>query len=407
MTMPFRLAVPGCVLAMLLLSAPGLPALAGNAAQKGTTTASECLACHGQEGFQSESGRSLYVSESHYQGSVHASLGCTDCHTSIQGFPHPEHPQPVHCGACHSAEAQDVAASVHASASAQPCLSCHGNPHQILAPSNPGSSVYPLNVPRTCGACHGNPEIAKKFGFPNVYLLYLDSIHGFALTKDGLLVAATCSSCHGTHKILSHTNPESRTYRTNIPATCGSCHAGPKADYFAGIHGRALEAGNSTAPVCSDCHTAHQIASVRTAAWQKKTSATCGTCHKERYATYLDTFHAQVSALGYVETAHCWNCHREHDILPASDPKSTVAPANLVKTCGQCHPGASPSFVTYHPHADPHNRKSYPGLWFTTLFMNLLLLGVLSFFGLHTFLWFVRSLFGHGKTEASDESEGD
>jgi Doubled CXXCH motif (Paired_CXXCH_1) len=385
--MPSRLGIFACLFAALALSA------AGRAATGGAASASECLACHGQEGFQSEAGRSLYISEKHFQGSVHGGLGCTDCHSSIHGFPHPAHPQPVHCGGCHASEAQDVAASVHAGASAQPCLSCHGNPHQILPPGNPASTVYPLNVPRTCGTCHGNPALAKKYGFPNVYSLYIDSIHGFALTKDGLLVAATCSSCHGTHKILSRTNPASRTYRANIPSTCGSCHAGPKADYFAGIHGKQLEAGNPKAPVCSDCHTAHQIARVQTAAWQTKTSATCGNCHKEKFATYLDTFHAQVSALGYVETAHCWNCHGNHDILPASDPKSPVNPAHLLATCRQCHAGATVGLVSYHPHADPRDRKTYPALWFTAVLMNLLLLSVLGFFGLHTILWFVRTAF--------------
>jgi len=259
------------------------------------------------------------------------------------------------------------------------------------------SPVFTLNIPQTCGSCHGNPELAKKFGLANVYALYMDSIHGFALTKDGLLVAASCSSCHGSHKILSHTNPESRTYRTNIPATCGSCHAGPEAQYFAGIHGQQLKAGNPQAPVCADCHTAHGIARVQGVLWQMQTSATCGNCHKENYATYLDTFHAQISALGYAETARCWNCHRFHDILPPSDPKSTVAPGNLVATCGQCHADATVSFVSYHPHADPHDRKSFPALYFAALFMDLLLLSIFSFFGLHTILWFVRSFFDRPK----------
>jgi len=50
-----------------------------------------------------------------------------------------------------------------------------------------------------------------------------------------------------------------------------------------------------------------------------KTTATCGGCHKDELATYRDTFHAQVSALGFQQTARCWDCHGYHDILPASD----------------------------------------------------------------------------------------
>jgi predicted CXXCH cytochrome family protein len=152
-----------------------------------------------------------------------------------------------------------------------------------------------------------------------------------------------------------------------------------------------MKEGNPAAPVCSDCHTSHQIASVQTAAWQMKTTATCGGCHQEKFGTYHDTFHAQVSALGYVETAHCWDCHGSHVILPASDPNSAVAKQNLTKTCGKCHTGVTPSFVSYAPHADANNGKDYPMLHASSVFMNLLLAGVLGFFALHTVLWFIRS----------------
>lgn len=225
----------------------------------------------------------------------------------------------------------------------------------------------------------------------------MDSIHGFALTQDGLLVAATCSSCHGAHDILDPKNPKSRTFRGNIPATCGACHQGIQQEYLRGIHGKLSAAGDARAPVCTSCHTAHQIVDVRNVSFQMKTAATCGSCHQERYGTYRDTFHAQISALGYVETAHCWDCHRAHDILPASDPKSTVAPANLIGTCGKCHADANASFVTYSPHADPHNAQAYPALHAAAVFMNLLLAGVLGFFALHTALWFLRSLAEHSR----------
>ena len=66
----------------------------------------------------------------------------------------------------------------------------------------------------------------------------MDSIHGFALSKEGLLVAANCQSCHGSHHILSHTDPQSPTYKANIPKTCGSCHAKINDDYQGGVHGK-------------------------------------------------------------------------------------------------------------------------------------------------------------------------
>jgi hypothetical protein len=368
---------------------------------------SACLSCHGDKEAKDEADHSIYVSLSHFQASVHASLSCTDCHTPMSGYPHPVHPSPVNCGTCHSDEAKDLVESVHAKASGQPCLNCHGDPHAVVPVKDLSSPVFPLNIPRTCGSCHGKPELAKKFGLREVYSLYMDSVHGFALTKDGLLVAATCSSCHGTHKILSHVNPSSRTYRSNVPSTCGSCHKGPETEYFAGIHGKALQAGNARAPVCVDCHTAHQISNPQLVSWQTKTTATCGNCHQGRLATYHDTFHAQVSALGYVETARCWDCHREHEILPASDPKSSVAAANLAATCGRCHSGAETRVASYQPHADTYDRKKFPAVYYTRVLMNLLLLSVLGFFALHTIMWFIRAAFARPKSGSRTESNAE
>ena len=123
--------------------------------------------------------------------------------------------------------------------------------------------------------------MAKKHGLPNVYPMYIDSIHGFALSKEGLLVAANCNSCHGSHHILSHNDPQSRTYKVNIPKTCGSCHAGITADYMGGVHGKAVAAGKLDAPVCSDCHTAHAILQPTEAEFRTQSTPICGSCHKE------------------------------------------------------------------------------------------------------------------------------
>lgn len=339
----------------------------------------DCLSCHDEKAGS-------------FSASVHTSLSCTGCHTDIHAYPHPEKVAKVKCETCHSDAVSGVATSVHAKVSAQPCKGCHGDAHAILPASNSKSSIYPSNLPRTCGTCHGDAKFAKQHNISEVYSLYMDSIHGFALTKDGLLVAASCSSCHGSHKILSNRDPNSRTNRANIAQTCGTCHAGPQRDYMAGIHGQLADMGDSAAPVCTSCHTAHQIADVRAASWQMKTTATCGQCHKDQAETYHDTFHAQVSALGYVATAHCWDCHGEHAILPASDPKSQVAKANLQTTCGKCHSGVTASFITYQPHADRHNAKEFPALYVASIFMNWLLASVLGFFALHTLLWLNRGL---------------
>jgi cytochrome b subunit of formate dehydrogenase len=41
-----------------------------------------------------------------------------------------------------------------------------------------------------------------------------------------------------------------------------------------------------------------------------------------------------------------------HNILPSRDPRSTINQANLVATCGKCHPGVTAKFVAARVHVD-------------------------------------------------------
>ena len=376
-----------------------LGALLVLAAPRVAPAETDCLSCHGDKSLQDGAGHNVGVDAGAFGASLHGSLKCGDCHATIKDYPHPDQVTPVKCESCHTGEAEGLVGSVHANRAEHPCISCHGDAHAIFPKNDPRSTVYPLNIPHTCGACHGNDAMAKKHGLPNVYPQYIDSIHGFALSKEGLLVAANCQSCHGSHHILSHTDPQSPTYKANVPKTCGNCHAGITANYLGGVHGKAIASGNLNAPVCSDCHTAHAILQPTEATFRMQSTPICGSCHKDKLSTYRDTFHSQLGSLGgYVETARCWDCHGAHDVLPASDPRSPIAPANLVATCGKCHAGANASFVQYQPHANAHNRKLNPALFYIRLFMNLLLASVLAFFAIHTILWLIRSRYQQIKT---------
>ncbi|MFP5276409.1 MAG: hypothetical protein ACLGPM_04795 [Acidobacteriota bacterium] len=362
-------------------------------------SAQDCISCHSDASMTDSAGHSIAVDGKKFSASIHGSLQCSSCHTDIKGYPHPEKIAPVQCQTCHADQQSALSGSVHAKASQHPCTSCHGNAHEIFPKSDPRSAVYPLNVPKTCGACHSKDGVATKDGLPSVYPLYMDSIHGFALSKEGLLVAANCQSCHGSHGILRHTDPASPTFKANIPRTCGSCHAKINVEYEQGIHGHALAMHNPKAPVCTDCHTAHAILQPTQAAFRMQSTPICGNCHQDKFSTYRDTFHSQLGSLGgYVETARCWDCHGAHDVRPASDPASLIAPANLVTTCGRCHAGANLKFVQYQPHANARDRKMNPGLYYVRLFMNLLLISVLTFFLIHTILWLIRSRYEQVKS---------
>ena len=128
-----------------------------------------------------------------------------------------------------------------------------------------------------------------------------------------------------------------------------------------------------------------------TAAWKVGVIKECGTCHAALIETYRDTYHGQVTELGFARVATCSDCHGTHAIHAPTDPASTVSPQRIVETCRKCHPAANARFAKYQPHANPHDRKGYPFLFYTTRFMKWLLVGVFSFFGIHTLLWLPRS----------------
>jgi hypothetical protein len=158
------------------------------------------------------------------------------------------------------------------------------------------------------------------------------------------------------------------------------------------VHGQALAKGSAAVPVCADCHTAHGIQRADVTNWQLDVVRECGTCHEDKIRTYRDTFHGQVTSLGFVRVATCAACHGAHVIHPASDPRSMVSGENRLKTCQQCHPSATAGFAQYDPHADKDNAARNPVLYYSARLMKWLLVGVFGFFGLHTLLWLPRGL---------------
>ncbi len=387
-------------IALLLgLLAAGVPSPAA-AATVGPPASDTCLACHD-------------VDPARLAQSSHKGFACVRCHADVREAPHATPPQAPRCERCHQEPAAELRQSAHqdqaAGAGGPTCVACHGRPHEILPARDPASPIYHLNLPRTCGQCHGGPGPARPSTShpPAVFDLYMDSIHGRALSRGGLLVAASCDQCHGSHGIKRWTDPAARVNRANVAGVCGQCHAGVKAQYDKGVHGAAVRDGHPVAPVCNDCHTAHSIRRVDTEAWKLDVVNECGTCHGDFLATYRDTFHGQVTALGFTRVARCSDCHGAHEILPASDPRSQVNRANLVATCRTCHPAANANFAKYDPHADPRNRDRNPVYYYAARVMTGLLFGVFGFFGLHTALWGARSLLAKARPWArrSDRDE--
>jgi cytochrome b subunit of formate dehydrogenase len=388
-----------------LLVVFSLPGLSGLAAEK--LTNSDCLDCHLDPTTTRQVGAKvipLLFPTNGFNKSVHASLDCIDCHEGIKDLVHPSKLPTPNCTGCHEQQSKQYATSIHGvshtlgASGAASCWDCHGA-HEIGSVKHADSPVFKLNLPQTCAKCHSNPGLTQEYQmkYPEAAAQYNDSIHGRALLKMGLIVAPSCNDCHGVHDIKRGVDRDSPINHSKVAQTCGKCHVGVEAIYEKSVHGQLLAKGDKQGPVCTDCHTAHGIETPKNGHFKMMSDQRCGKCHEDRLEHYRDTYHGKAMALGKpmvaAAVAACFDCHGHHDVLPPSNPDSRLSPANILATCQQCHPTATAKFTDYRPHANPLDRKNYPVLHVVFLGMTGLLVGVFSFFGLHTIVWLARVIY--------------
>ena len=262
---------------------------------------SDCLDCHGDRtlAITNSAGRtiSLFVDVAKLRASAHKTNSCIICHTDAT----PKHPddnaklKPVNCAVCHERQTESYNASVHGIARAAGhldaaiCSDCHDS-HDLIANNSPTSPLYFTRQAETCGECHpqevkdwkasvhGQAMAAGKRDAPTctdchsehkiqslknstkiseevcsrchaserintIYNLpddrvktFFESYHGLA-SQYGSTVAANCASCHGWHKILPSSDPNSTINRAHLVETCGKCHPGDTENFaFSKVH---------------------------------------------------------------------------------------------------------------------------------------------------------------------------
>ena len=340
--------VSGILMGLMLIFIPGYAAFAEE--PQFSEEVEACLSCHSDSSLEMELADgpiSVYVDPEEFANSVHGqNLNCNDCHSGITEYPHPE---------VQYKNRRDINL-----ASYENCKKCH---------------------------------------FDN-YTKTLEGIHYNLLSK-GDQRAPTCVDCHGAHNIKPPDRPKS-----HVSQTCKSCHEDVYDTYVKSVHGKALVNGeNSDAPVCTDCHQAHDIEDPRTKSFLLKTPQLCGQCHSDeklmkKYGisthvveTYLSDFHG-VSATFYKDSAEninswkavCTDCHGVHDISAVSDEKSPVLKANVVNTCRKCHPSATPDFPdAWLSHYEPSPDKA-ASVYYVKLFYKFFIPFTIAGLVLHILL---------------------
>jgi predicted CXXCH cytochrome family protein len=233
------------------------------------------------------------------------------------------------------------------------CLSCHGDPG--LSVTLESGETRSLFVDRSvfarsvhggklgCTDCHtditeaphpSKPfqtrreftiafyEACKRCHFAN-YSKTLDSVH-YASIARGDKTAPVCVDCHGAHNITPPGQPRSR-----ISRTCAACHQGVFATYVKSVHGRALiEERNADVPTCTDCHRSHDIGGPHEPGWRLRSPELCATCHTQRgkmakYGLSTDVMRTYLADF--------------HGMTASLQRKETTEGSRVTALCIDCH----------------------------------------------------------------------
>jgi len=186
-----------------------------------------------------------------------------------------------------------------------------------------------------CMACHSDDTFTIELDDGSELGLYVDtdrymgSVHGDELV---------CTDCHeGYDSDDEHpsgaTFANRRQYVLSHYETCKQCHFDTYTRTLESIHSDYLKAGLEEAPVCTDCHGAHDVTDPH--AKEPMMSHSCATCHERIYRTYADSVHGQALVdEGIDDVPACADCHTAHSIV---DPRTAGFHLRSPEICIGCH----------------------------------------------------------------------
>ncbi|HVU25545.1 MAG TPA: cytochrome b/b6 domain-containing protein [Opitutus sp.] len=319
-----------------------------------------------------------------------ADTDCTGCHGThavaalkSRQFPFAKAQLTEGCGRCHAKARDDFVRSLHGrppsavAAAAPNCLTCHADP-AIAADGEHPPIEQKLAQVRLCESCHvEKKDVAQQAVRGTRFVASFEqSVHGVAL-KAGKTGAPTCVDCHGAHEMNRAIAASARINKLRQPATCAKCHEQQAREYDESVHAVALRKGNFDSAVCTDCHGEHDIrghkdptSPVHAANVARQA---CAACHasvrltkkyglsSQAFQTFSDSYHGLAARGGALEVVNCASCHSAHAIKASTDPTSTVYKGNLVRTCGECHPGANTRFTVGRVHVDANGEARQDG----------------------------------------------
>lgn len=297
----------------------------------------------------------LYIAGDAFAGSVHTEAGCAGCHAEVELENHPaetvidsRHAYSLQasrvCTGCHAPESLAEGPAHHARVAnvAEPvCSQCH-DAHAVTPTDQWKAEIAETDY---CVTCHEQTLtvslVDDESRPPSVDQAALrDSVH---LNHD-------CTDCHGDFSKDAHaaqTQVSARAHSIELAGTCRSCHEEKYTQFKGSIHATLLDEGSLVAPVCTDCHGAHSVGPK--AAYETIAGVPCRGCHTAIFDAYLGSMHGQARGeQGHMAAPICADCHQAHEVAVASTN------ARLKDACLGCHQDAAATHGEWLPNTALH-----------------------------------------------------
>jgi hypothetical protein len=298
------------------------------------------------------------------------------------------------CYACHSGmgdvPSQKFAKDIHFKKGIT-CAACHGgnassDDMDIAMSKKEGYTGVPKGdaISSACAQCHSSAEKMKKYGssLPTDQWDELQkSVHA-KTSFTGKEHIAQCTTCHGSHGIVSVQSPSSPVYPLNVTALCSQCHSDAKfmrsynpslpidqmEKYKTSVHGMKHVKGDVKVAECASCHGSHGIRSVndtRSSIYPANLPATCAKCHSDteymkgykipvdQFEKYQKSVHGQALMVKKdLSAPACNDCHGNHGAVPPGVQ-------SISKVCGTCH-ALNAELFSASPHKKAFDAKNLP-----------------------------------------------
>ncbi len=200
---------------------------------------------------------------------------------------------------------------------------------------------------QACLSCHDKADQVKKLENGEVLSLsistkaYVESMHN----------GTSCEDCHSNIEAKTHSKEKKsiaskRDFSLSMRETCRDCHKKKFTQYDDSVHAALIKAGSKKAPLCSDCHNPHTVLSAKIISPIADTP--CAKCHEDIFKAYAKDVHGLERVAKGKSAPLCANCHQAHDVKAAS------LGSGVKDACISCHKNASELHKDWLPNTDRH-----------------------------------------------------